>query len=102
MVGLSVPVEAVPSELQACANAAGSLAEQLGVIGLAGPADLIPSAFGGTTAAGAATTLGDVWVTRLRALASDVDAHAQRLSTSASNYAGTDEYNAAALPRLAQ
>lgn len=99
---MGVSVEAVPSELQSCSSAAGALAEQLGGLGLAGAVDPVSTAFPGTTAAGAATHLGDVWAARLGTLASDVDAHAQRLATSASNYVGTDDYNADALPRPAQ
>lgn len=99
---MGVGVQAVPAELTACAGAASALAEQVGGLAPAGPVDLITDWLPGTTAAGAAGTLGDTWTTRVAALATDVDAHAQRLSTSASNYRGTDDYNAAALPRTAQ
>lgn len=65
---MSVSVEAVPSELQSCCDAASALAQQLGGLGLAGAVDPVSAAFPGTTAAGAAASLGDVWVTRLAAL----------------------------------
>lgn len=95
-------MEALPDELQTCAAAAAELSGQVAGITLAGPVDGIAGCLPGGTAAGVGTALGDTWATRIVDLARDVDEHAQRLRTSAENYRGTDDYNAAAFPRPAQ
>lgn len=90
---------AVPEGLRAAGQSAAGLADQLGAVNLAGPADALGGWLPGGAAAAAGDELATVWQVRLADLVRQVDSHATALSGAGDTFHGQDENNAAGLPR---